>query len=100
MIEEFVNYYEILEISPTAGQDEIEQQYKAISRRLRSLENHPDLNIQQEATRKSKELPKAKKVLLDPVERQKYNQQLEEYQRRQKQAHSQDAQTSHGKIWR
>ncbi|MDB9396151.1 DnaJ domain-containing protein [Microcystis aeruginosa] len=92
MIEEFVNYYEILEISPTAGQDEIEQQYKAITRRLRNLQNNPDLNIQQEATRKSEELPKAKKVLLDPVERQKYNQQLEEYQRRQKQAPSQDAQ--------
>lgn len=92
MLEEFVNYYEILEISSTAKSDEIEQQYKAISRRLRSQQNNPDDNIQEEAKRKLKELPKAKKILLDPVERQKYNQQLEEYQRRQQQASSQDSQ--------
>jgi tetratricopeptide (TPR) repeat protein len=92
MLEEFVNYYEILEISSTAESDEIEQQYKAISRRLRSQQNNPDDNIQEEAKRKLKELPKAKKILLDSVERQKYNQQLEESQRKQQQASSQDSQ--------
>lgn len=92
MLEEFVNYYEILGISQTAESDEIEQKYREIGRELRSQQNHPDDNIQEEAKRKLKELPKAKKVLLDPVERQKYNQQLEEYQRRQQQAPSQDSQ--------
>ena len=90
MIEEFVNYYDILGISQTAESDEIEQKYRDIGRQLRNQQNHPDDNIQEEAKRKLKELPNAKKVLLDPVERQKYNQKLEEYQRRQQQAPSQD----------
>lgn len=90
MIEEFVNYYDILGISQTAESDEIEQKYRDIGRQLRNQQNHPDDNIQEEAKRKLKELPNAKKVLLDPVERQKYNKKLEEYQRRQQQAPSQD----------
>ncbi len=79
------NYYTILEISRNAQKDEIEQQYKIISRRLRAQQNNPDDNIQEEAKRKLKILPEAKKILLNPAERQRYNKQLEEYESRQQQ---------------
>lgn len=84
-MEEFVNYYEILEISRNAELEEIEKRYKEISRKLINLQNSPDDNAQREAAQKSKQLPKAKKVLLDRNERQKYDRQLEEYEKRREQ---------------
>ena len=82
---EFINYYELLEISRNAEQSEIEKQYIKVNQKLVRLQNCPDKNAQREAEQKREQLPKAKKILLDRNERQKYDRQLEEYEESRKQ---------------
>jgi curved DNA-binding protein len=66
-IEEFQNYYEILEVSPTAEQETIQRVYRLLAARY-----HPD-NAQTGNTQKFLLLRTAYEVLSDPVKRAAYD---------------------------
>jgi curved DNA-binding protein CbpA len=68
------NYYEILELSRTATDDEIKKGYRKMA-----LKWHPDKNPdnQKVASEKFKEIGEAYKTLSDPASRENYNRQLD-----------------------
>lgn len=67
---DFKDYYEILGVSKSAGEDEIKKVYRKLARKY-----HPDLNPgDQKAEAKFKEVNEAYEVLSDPDKRQKYDQ--------------------------
>ncbi len=71
-----VNYYKILELSPTAKEDEIK---KAINRELRNWSkrtNDARLERRQEAERMVKYLEEAEAILLDSAKRAQYDTEL------------------------
>ncbi|KAI8325215.1 DnaJ-domain-containing protein, partial [Martensiomyces pterosporus] len=61
-------YYDWLEVSPTATQPEIKKKYYVLA-----LKYHPDKNPSAEAEEKFKHISEAYQVLSDPKARQKYN---------------------------
>ncbi len=63
--------YDVLELSPTATESEIEKQYKQLAKVW-----HPDKNKHrlEEATKKLQELNEAKEILLNPEKRKLYDQ--------------------------
>ncbi len=65
-----IDYYETLEISRTATEDEIKKAYRRLAR-----EHHPDVNAhrREEAEAKFKEIGTAYAVLSDPQKRQRYD---------------------------
>jgi Flp pilus assembly protein TadD len=71
-----VNYYKMLELQPTAKEDEIK---KAINKELRNWSkrtNDPRLERRQEAERQVKDLGDAEAILLEPAKRAEYDKQL------------------------
>ncbi|REF35450.1 DnaJ C-terminal domain-containing protein [Thermasporomyces composti] len=62
------DYYEILGISRTASQDEIQRAYRRLARRY-----HPDVNKDPEAEERFKDITEAYNVLRDPETRRRYD---------------------------
>jgi curved DNA-binding protein CbpA len=77
----FVNYYEILGLSPTADADAIEKKIKEEQRTWRKRQGLPDLSKRQEAELRMQHLAAARDVLSDPSKRTAYDQQLAIHQR-------------------
>ena len=65
------NYYEILEVSKDANQDEIKKAYKKLAKKF-----HPDINKESGAEEKFKKINEAYEVLSDETEREEYDQKL------------------------
>ena len=65
------NYYEILEVSKDATQDEIKKAYKKLAKKF-----HPDINKESGAEEKFKKINEAYEVLSDETKRKEYDQKL------------------------
>lgn len=66
---EYRDYYAVLNIEKSASQDEIRRAYRKLARKY-----HPDLNKDQGAEEKFKEVAEAHEVLIDPEKRAAYDQ--------------------------
>ncbi|MER5730340.1 J domain-containing protein [Streptomyces sp. NPDC002138] len=62
------DFYEVLGVSRTAGQDEIQQAYRKLARKY-----HPDVNKDPDAEERFKDLNEAYSVLSDPKTRGRYD---------------------------
>lgn len=70
------NYYQILNIRPTATEDEIKRSYRVLAKRY-----HPDVNPGDEtAADRFADINEAHNVLIDPKTRAEYDQKLKESQ--------------------
>jgi curved DNA-binding protein len=69
MAVKFRDYYEILSVPRTATQEEIQRAYRKLARKY-----HPDVNKDQDAEDKFKEIGEAYEVLRDPDKRKRYDQ--------------------------
>lgn len=70
------NYFKLLNVSPTASDEEIK---KAINKELRVWSNRtnaPQIERRQEAERMIKDLEEAEKILLDPAKKSEYERNL------------------------
>lgn len=65
---EIHDYYQVLELAPDAGPEEIRQAYRRLARKY-----HPDVSDEAEAEQKFKNIKEAYKVLSDPQLRLAYN---------------------------
>lgn len=63
-----VTWYEVLEVSPRAGEVVIQAAYRALAR-----SSHPDLNRHRSAAERMRELNRARDVLMDPRKRSMYD---------------------------
>ena len=72
----FVNYYEILGMSPNADATALEKKIKEELRTWRKRQASPDLHKRQEAELRVQHLSMARDVLLDPAKRQAFDQAL------------------------
>ena len=63
------DFYAILGLSKSAGENEIKSAYKKLAKQW-----HPDVNKSPEATEKFKEISEAYSVLSDPQKKQTYDQ--------------------------
>jgi curved DNA-binding protein len=64
----YTDYYEVLGVAHDADQDAIRQAYRKLAR-----EYHPDLNSDENAEERFKELGEAYEVLSDPEKRERYD---------------------------
>jgi Ca-activated chloride channel family protein len=69
MVEFEFDYYALLGISADAGERTIKQAYRQLARRY-----HPDISDAEEATERFREIQEAYEVLLDPLQREAYDQ--------------------------
>ena len=63
------DYYEVLGISKSASKDEIKKAYRKLAKKY-----HPDVNKEEDATEKFKEVQEAYEVLSDDQKRAQYDQ--------------------------
>jgi curved DNA-binding protein len=70
---DFKDYYKILELSPSATQEEIKRTYKKLARKY-----HPDVSEEEDATAKFQEVSEAYEVLKNEDKRAEYDE-LREY---------------------
>lgn len=68
MTVKFQDYYEVLGVSRTASQDEIQKAYRGLARKY-----HPDVAKTADAEEKFKQISEAYEVLKDPDKRKKYD---------------------------
>lgn len=71
-----VNYYELLEVSQNADKTTIEQAIRKTRRLWNNRANNPDAAIRAEAELHVKEVAQAEKILLDPIKREEYDEEL------------------------
>lgn len=64
----FKDYYDVLGVSRTASQEEIQKAYRKLARKY-----HPDVNKSRDAEDRFKEVGEAYEVLRDPEKRRKYD---------------------------
>src|SRR5271163_2921619 len=64
----YTDYYEVLGVSHDADQDAIRSAYRKLARKY-----HPDLNSDEDAEERFKELGEAYEVLSDPEKRERYD---------------------------
>ncbi|TFB71876.1 hypothetical protein E3O06_11485 [Cryobacterium glaciale] len=72
----FIDYYNILEVPPTAQADEIKTAVKAQRREWNKRQGHPSVDIRSRAEKMTQYLSEAEKVLLDPSQRADFDRQL------------------------
>jgi Flp pilus assembly protein TadD len=72
----FVNYYDVLQVDPTADQAAIEKAISAKEREWRPRANHPKLETKQLAEQNIKYIAEAGRILLDRSQRADYDKQL------------------------
>ncbi len=73
---EFVDYFELLSLSSTASDEEIEARIRDEMRLWVKRTEAPDMSMRQQAERRVKHLTEAKRTLLDPAARQAYEAEL------------------------
>lgn len=98
---EFIDYYKILGVDKSAGDETIKKAYRKLARK-----HHPDLNPNdKEANKKFQQINEANEVLSDPEKRKKYDQygkdwqhagQFEQARQQQRQYRSQTNETFSG----
>lgn len=66
-----INYYKLLQVDQEAENDVIEAAYRRLA-----LKYHPDVNKSSDAENKMKSLNEARKILTNPQERKKYDEQF------------------------
>lgn len=71
-----VNYYELLEISSSAGEEEIRAAIKKARRTWNARSSNPNAEIRAEAEQRVRDIMEAEKVLLDQNQRSSYDFQL------------------------
>src|SRR5215472_7638852 len=64
----YTDYYEVLGVAQDADQDAIRRAYRRLARQY-----HPDLNSDEDAEERFKELGEAYEVLSDPEKRERYD---------------------------
>lgn len=72
MLEDPKGYYKILNVSPSASDDEIKTAYRNLAKRL-----HPDLNPGVDTTAIFQKVNEAYSVLSDPIQRAKYSKRVD-----------------------
>ena len=75
MQEDPKGYYKILNVSPSASDDEIKTAYRNLAKRL-----HPDLNPGVDTTAIFQKVNEAYSVLSDPIQRAKYSKRVDRNQ--------------------
>lgn len=97
----YIDYYNILEISKDASQNDVKKAYKKLARKY-----HPDLNPHDpDAQQKFQEINEANEVLSDPEKRKKYDQygehwkHADEFDAQQRQYANQEGSTGRGGYW-
>lgn len=71
MTTDFINYYKVLQVDPEAETDIIMSAYKRLA-----LKYHPDFNKAPDAEEKMKLLNEAKRILTNPQERRRFDEQF------------------------
>jgi len=70
---EFIDYYLILDISPSSTEDEIRAAIRSSLREWQKRTGHPDLERRQGAEKRIKDIAEAEAVLFDPAKRSAYD---------------------------
>ena len=71
---DYINYYDLLDIKKDATSDEIKSAYRNLAKKW-----HPDLNKDQKAPEMARKINEAKEILLDEEKRKEYDLYLDNY---------------------
>lgn len=74
---EFINYYEVLEVSRKATDAEITEALRKERRKWRQRQNAPDPDRRTQAESRMRQIDAAEKTLLDPAARQAHNREID-----------------------